>query len=100
MFRKYIKVLWNLRAWPHKRHVAQENIKQLRYFIQFGLAQEASKRKHAGIVFQGYESGTHLGAVLHHCCELVDPKSATTFAYTGLNVKYLMLAGQLQDEHD
>src|ERR1700689_3987542 len=75
-------LVWNW--WPrtHQRHLAAENIPELRQFIEAGAAHDSAQPRHAGIIGNLEDSARFAGSIaLGSCCFPSDEFLYVLFVY-------------------
>ena len=93
------KCLAHKRTRPDDRHVAKEDVEDLRQLVDLRLAQEPSKRQHARIAVRRVQTACHVRRVAEHRRELEDLEVAILVADPVLSVEDVVLARALEDDH-
>src|SRR5690349_5337793 len=56
---------WVFRARPDDRHVAAQDVQELRQLVELRGPEQASQREHARITLRGYDAGRRIGGNAH-----------------------------------
>ena len=81
----------SLGAIPYERHVALQNVPQLREFVKVVVAKEATDRRESGILLLR-KHGRTVFCTLMHGAELVNIENLTTHAHTLLRKNRISVA--------
>jgi hypothetical protein len=73
-----------MRAWPDKRHIAAQDIEELRHFVQRPLPQPVPYGCDPRVVAFSEPGSMDVNLRIVHRPELPDPKDATVQAHPGL----------------
>src|SRR5262245_47403491 len=78
---------WALGAWPDDRHVAAENIPELRQLVDVKAAEPAAEWRRTRIVVARPDRTGHILSVYEHCSELVNLEGFAVEAHALLFVE-------------
>ena len=94
-----VEGLVHQRAWADNRHIAKEDVENLRQLVDLRLSEDAPHRQDAGVAMRGVESTSHVGAVAEHRGELQDLEMLVLVADAVLSIENVMLASAFEDDH-
>lgn len=98
--REVLEIDFHLGPGPDQGHVPDEDVDNLRQFVELGEAEELAHGRDPRVVAHRQGTRQHVGAVLQHGGELPDAEVPPAITYPALVVKDFPLCGEAEKEDD
>lgn len=87
------------RTRPDNGHISEEDVEELRQFVDLRFAQETSERQNARVAMRRVKSASHVGTVEEHGRKLQNLEVLISIANAVLSVEDVMLARAFENYH-